>query len=166
MFWIIIVLVIVAIFLVINHNKKKKDEVTFEKLKEQAEKGNAEAQYELGVFMKNKESLNVPDYIKRDYSSSTLWFIRAAKQGHEKSKKEVERVKKEDKLKAIGREKNNINEGGTKKVVESIIESTTCKYCGKQYDPFNKWAMPPFCSAIHRAHYNGIRDGQRKASEY
>jgi hypothetical protein len=33
--------------------------------------------------------------------------------------------------------------------------SSTCEQCGRKYDPYYKWARPPFCSSMCRANYNG-----------
>ena len=38
-------------------------------------------------------------------------------------------------------------------------DMTTCKQCGKNYDPYSQWARPPFCCAMCRATYNGSHGG-------
>jgi TPR repeat protein len=49
---------------------------TFQEIKAKAERGNARAQYNLGLCYKNGEG------VEKDYVEAVKWFRKAAEQGH------------------------------------------------------------------------------------
>ena len=99
------------------------------------------------LLVEAKSHLDNARFAAQGIQNAVYWIgegenaIKAERKREAQAAEEQRRIKEEQRR--IEEEQRRIEE-----------ERTTCKQCGKKYDPYFQWAQPPFCSAMCRAKYN------------
>jgi len=136
------------LFVIITHELDSKTKAEIQK---RIEKGDLNAQLELGVFLTSAGNS------VENFEEAKKWLEKAVALNLEDAQSKLDECEK--KLSEAKQKKAEQAAKNAQKAAEEAMRPV-CKQCGCKYDYSNKWAFPPFCSRHCQTNYKIEKSSQ------